>query len=92
MHRDVSPNNVLISEQGEVKLADFGIAKAERKREQTLAGVIKGKIGFMSPEQALGRGLDARADLFSVGTVMYLMLTGQKPFQAPSEGTTPPKV
>lgn len=85
VHRDVSPNNVLISEQGEVKLADFGIAKAERKREQTLAGVIKGKIGFMSPEQALGRGLDARADLFSVGTVMYLMLTGQKPFQAPSE-------
>ncbi len=85
VHRDVSPTNVLISEQGEVKLADFGIAKAERKREQTLAGVIKGKIGFMSPEQALGRPLDARADLFSVGTVMYLMLTGQRPFGAGSE-------
>jgi serine/threonine protein kinase len=85
VHRDVSPNNVLISEQGEVKLADFGIAKAESKREQTLAGVIKGKIGFMSPEQALGRPLDARADLFSVGTVMYLMLTGRRPFEAGSE-------
>ncbi|MBC8132552.1 MAG: serine/threonine protein kinase, partial [Deltaproteobacteria bacterium] len=85
VHRDVSPTNVLISEQGEVKLADFGIAKAERKREQTLAGVIKGKIGFMSPEQALGRPLDARADLFSVGTVMYLMLTGRRPFDAGSE-------
>ncbi|MEO5767770.1 MAG: protein kinase, partial [Polyangia bacterium] len=85
VHRDVSPTNVLISEQGEVKLADFGIAKAERKREQTLAGVIKGKIGFMSPEQVLGRPLDARADLFSVGTVMYLMLTGRKPFDAGSE-------
>jgi Protein kinase domain/PEGA domain len=85
VHRDVSPNNVLISEQGEVKLADFGIAKAETKREQTAAGIIKGKIGFMSPEQALGRSLDARADLFSVGALMYLMLTGQRPFSAGSE-------
>jgi len=85
VHRDVSPTNVLISEQGEVKLADFGIAKAERKREQTLAGVIKGKIGFMSPEQALGQPLDARADIFSVGTVMYLMLTGRRPFDSGSE-------
>jgi len=85
VHRDVSPTNVLISEQGEVKLADFGIAKAERKREQTAAGVIKGKIGFMSPEQAQGRPLDARADLFSVGTLLYLMLTGRKPFEAPSD-------
>jgi serine/threonine protein kinase len=85
VHRDVSPNNVLVSEQGEVKLADFGIAKADSKREQTLAGVIKGKIGFMSPEQALGRSLDARADIFSVGTVLYLMLTGRRPFHAGSE-------
>lgn len=85
VHRDVNPTNVLVSEQGEVKLADFGIAKAERKREQTGAGIIKGKIGFMSPEQALGRALDARADLFSVGTMLYLMLTGRRPFEAPSE-------
>ena len=77
--------NVLVSEQGEVKLADFGIAKAERKREQTGAGIIKGKIGFMSPEQALGRALDARADLFSVGTMLYLMLTGRKPSRRRSE-------
>jgi hypothetical protein len=85
IHRDVSPANILISEQGEVKLTDFGIAKAARKREQTAAGVIKGKIGFMSPEQALGRILDPRADLFSLGTVMYLMLTGRKPFEASTD-------
>jgi serine/threonine-protein kinase len=85
VHRDISPSNVLISEQGEVKLADFGIAKAETKRERTMSGVIKGKVGFMSPEQARGQALDARADLFSVGTLMYLMLTGRRPFDAGSE-------
>jgi hypothetical protein len=85
VHRDVSPANILLSEQGEVKLTDFGIAKAERKREKTAAGVIKGKIGFMSPEQARGQTLDARADLFSVGAVLYLMLTGRKPFEGSSD-------
>jgi hypothetical protein len=85
VHRDVSPANILLSEQGEVKLTDFGIAKAERKREKTAAGVIKGKIGFMSPEQARGHTLDARADLFSVGAVLYLMLTGRKPFEGSSD-------
>ena len=72
VHRDVSPQNVLISEQGEVKLTDFGIAKAMNKRERTATGVVKGKVAFMSPEQAHGQALDARSDLFSVGTVLYL--------------------
>ena len=85
VHRDVSPNNVLLSAEGEVKLADFGIAKAERKRERTAAGIIKGKMGFMSPEQARGLTLDARSDLYSLGTVLYLMLTGRRPFEAGSE-------
>jgi serine/threonine-protein kinase len=85
VHRDISPNNVLISEQGEVKLADFGIAKAQRKREKTAAGVIKGKVAFMSPEQALGGAIDRRSDLFSVGSLLYLMVTKRLPFESPSD-------
>jgi serine/threonine protein kinase len=85
VHRDVTPHNVLISEQGEVKLTDFGIAKAMNKRERTGAGIIKGKLAFMSPEQASGGSLDARSDLFSVGTMLYLMSTGRRPFEAPTD-------
>src|SRR5436190_521125 len=80
VHRDISPNNVLISDQGEVKLTDFGIAKAQRKREQTAAGVIKGKVAYMSPEQALGTTVDRRSDIFSVGSVLYRMVTEKLPF------------
>lgn len=85
VHRDVSPHNVLISVEGEVKLTDFGIAKAMVRRENTLAGVIKGKLAFMSPEQASGSVIDARSDLFSLGTLLYLMFTGRKPFEAPTD-------
>ena len=85
VHRDISPNNVLISEQGEVKLADFGIAKAQRKREQTAAGVIKGKIAFMSPEQATGAAIDRRSDLFAVGSMLYLMATDKLPFESATD-------
>ena len=85
VHRDVSPSNVLCSYNGEVKLCDFGIAKATLTRVQTKTGVIKGKVKYMSPEQAMGRKLDRRSDLFSLGTVMYEMLTLQAPFQAPTE-------
>ena len=85
VHRDVSPHNVLISEQGEVKLADFGIAKAMNKREQTGTGVVKGKVAFMSPEQALGKPIDARSDMFSLGTLLYQLMTGVRPFEAPTD-------
>ena len=85
VHRDISPNNVLISEHGEVKLADFGIAKAMNKREQTGTGVVKGKVSFMSPEQALGRSIDARSDIFSLGTLLYLMLVGIRPFDGSTD-------
>jgi serine/threonine protein kinase len=85
VHRDISPHNILVSEQGEVKLGDFGIATAHSRREKTLAGVVKGKIGFMSPEQASSHPLDARSDIFSLGATLYLMATGQRPFAAPSD-------
>ena len=85
VHRDVSPHNILVSEQGEVKLTDFGIATASGKRERTITGMIKGKVGFMSPEQADGEPLDARSDLFSLGCVLYLMVTGKRPFDAKTE-------
>lgn len=85
VHRDVSPHNVLVSAEGEVKLTDFGIAKAMTKRENTVQGVIKGKLAFMSPEQASGTVIDARSDLFSIGTLLYLMFTGKRPFEAPTD-------
>jgi serine/threonine protein kinase len=85
VHRDVTPQNVLISQHGEVKLADFGIAKAVDKREKSATGVIKGKFAYMSPEQSQAQPLDGRSDLFSVGTVLYLLTTGRKPFDGPTD-------
>src|SRR5213076_408961 len=85
IHRDVSPSNIICSYAGEVKLCDFGIAKGTLSRVQTKTGVIKGKVKYMSPEQAMGRRLDARSDLFSLGSCLYEMLTLQPPFQGGSE-------
>lgn len=77
VHRDISPQNVLVSYAGEVKLVDFGIAKATMKARQTDAGVIKGKYYYMSPEQAWGDDVDARTDIFATGILLYEALTGQ---------------
>ncbi len=77
VHRDVSPNNVLVSARGEVKLFDFGIVKAEGRVSKTEQGVVKGNVSFMSPEQARGAQVDARADLFSMGLVIFYCLTGE---------------
>ena len=85
VHRDVSPQNILISFDGEVKLTDFGIAKAATKASITDVGALRGKLLYMSPEQAWGKPLDRRSDLFSLGIVFYEMLTEQKPFLARSE-------
>jgi serine/threonine protein kinase len=85
VHRDVSPQNVLLSREGEVKLTDFGIAKAAGRGEKSATGVIKGKFAYMSPEQSIGADLDARSDLFSVGTLLYLLATGRKPFDGATD-------
>jgi tRNA A-37 threonylcarbamoyl transferase component Bud32 len=77
VHRDVSPNNILVSARGEIKLFDFGIVKAEGRVTRTQQGVVKGNVVFMSPEQARGQEVDARADLFSLGLVLYSFLTGE---------------
>ena len=85
VHRDISPQNIILSLEGDVKLVDFGIAKAATKASQTQAGALKGKLLYMSPEQAWGEKVDKRSDLFSLGSVMYEALTGKKCFIADSE-------
>jgi TonB family protein len=85
VHRDVSPQNVLISEEGDIKLCDFGIAKAASKASHTQAGALKGKLQYMSPEQAWGRNIDRRSDIFALATVLFEMLTARKLFGGDNE-------
>lgn len=85
VHRDVSPANVLLSWEGQVKLTDFGIAKANRRLTVTLPGVLQGKFAYMSPEQGEGDDLDCRSDIFSFGVVAYELLSLQRPFEGPSD-------
>lgn len=92
IHRDMSPQNIMISFEGEVKIIDWGIAKAKGKIEETRAGVLKGKFGYMSPEQAEGEELDIRTDIFSVGIVLYEAITGERLFIADSEINTLKKI
>jgi len=81
VHRDISPQNILISFEGEVKIVDFGIAKAANKVVETESGILKGKFSYMSPEQARGYSVDRRTDIFSTGIIMYELLTGEKLFK-----------
>ena len=85
VHRDISPQNIILSTEGAVKLVDFGIAKAASKASHTVAGALKGKLLYMSPEQATGQPLDNRSDLYSLGLVLFELLTGERCFQADSE-------
>ncbi len=85
VHRDVSPQNVLISYEGDIKLCDFGIAKAVTKLSKTETGALKGKLQYMSPEQAWGRAVDHRSDIFSLGSLLFEMLTGLRLFGGETE-------
>jgi serine/threonine-protein kinase len=82
VHRDVTPHNVLISREGEVKLTDFGIALALDRARWTRPTIVKGKFGYMAPEQIRGEPLDARTDLFAVGVVLFELLAGRRPWFA----------
>lgn len=99
VHRDVSPSNVLLSRSGEVKLADFGIAKATKLAETTQANLRRGKYAYMSPEQVRGEALTGASDQFALGIMLYEMLVGERPFDGASpvdtmdqirEAKTPP--
>jgi len=85
VHRDISPQNILVSYQGEVKISDFGISKARTEPSLTRAGIIKGKIGYLSPEQALGQEVDHQTDVYALGLVLYEILTAVKVYRFDSD-------
>jgi len=85
VHRDISPSNIFISKHGDVKLGDFGIAHVQERESTTQSGTLKGKYGYMSPEQIKGGPLDSRSDLYAVGVVLAEMLMGRRLFMAPSD-------
>ncbi|MBK8013758.1 MAG: protein kinase [Deltaproteobacteria bacterium] len=88
VHRDVSPQNIIVGYDGQVKIVDFGIAKAAGKVTQTRAGVLKGKYSYMSPEQAVGDGIDHRTDIFALGIILYETTTGTRLFKRHNELAT----
>jgi serine/threonine-protein kinase len=88
IHRDVSPQNVIVGFSGAVKLIDFGVAKATNKITRTATGIIKGKYAYMSPEQARGEDLDSRSDIFGLGIVLYEVLTHQRLFKRENDTAT----
>lgn len=88
VHRDVSPQNVMVSFDGEVKVADFGLAKAAGRAAQTQAGTVKGKLAYMSPEQLRGKTLDQRSDVFAVGILLWEVLAGERLFLGKTDRET----
>jgi len=83
IHRDISPQNIIVTYEGEVKIVDFGIAKAATHSSETKVGIIKGKLAYMSPEQAAGKSIDHRSDVFSTGTLLYELVTQRRMFEGP---------
>jgi serine/threonine-protein kinase len=92
VHRDVTPQNIVVSFDGAVKIVDFGIAKAATREVETLAGTLKGKIGYMSPEQCRGQPVDRRSDLFAVGIILYELTTGKRLYHERSDFETLKKI
>lgn len=88
IHRDMSPQNIMLSYEGSVKIVDFGIAKAKDRVDETRSGVIKGKFGYMSPEQANAETVDHRTDIFSTGIILFELLTNRRLFSADSDMAT----
>ena len=87
IHRDVSPENILLSRNGAVKVVDFGIAKAAGQAQPSKSGILRGKLSYMPPEQIQGKEVDHRADIFALGVVFYELMTGCKPFDARTDVT-----
>jgi serine/threonine-protein kinase len=85
VHRDISPQNILVSKNGEVKVTDFGVAKATTQQTRTRTGIVKGKVSYMSPEQCLGDVIDHRTDVFALGVVLYELLTRRRLFRDKSD-------
>ncbi len=85
IHRDVSPQNILISYDGDLKVIDFGIAKAANRIAKTQTGILKGKFAYMAPEQARGEPIDHRSDIFAIGVVLYELLTGERAFKGDTD-------
>ena len=85
VHRDISPQNILVSKDGEVKVTDFGVAKASNQQTKTRTGIVKGKVSYMSPEQCLGEVVDRRTDVFALGIVLYELLTRRRLFKDKSD-------
>src|SRR4051812_26990328 len=92
VHRDVTPQNVVVSFDGSVKVVDFGIAKAATREVETLAGTLKGKIGYMSPEQCRGAQVDRRSDIFAVGIILFELTTGKRLYHERSDFDTLKKI
>lgn len=92
VHRDVSPGNIVISYDGPAKVIDFGVVRARGRQTKTQAGTVKGKLSHMAPEQLLGKGVDRRADVWSLGVVLWEATLGRSLFRAPSQGETLKKV
>jgi serine/threonine-protein kinase len=88
VHRDLSPNNLILSYDGQVKIVDFGVAKARSQERETEVGVLKGRLSYMSPEQISGQSLDGRSDIFSLGVVLYELTTNRKLFRRKTEPET----